>query len=148
MAHKLQQSGVSTLVESTMPFTVYATPTIHNSSKAPTSAASPRTDKALPALPAAPAVTSTFNPKGLSSAAQTKVLVKGALGLLSSAADGIPIPGVKGIFATIIKVIGVIEVSAVQFRAYVYLILLYRPLKSIKKGSKNSEFVVTSYWNL
>lgn len=45
-----------------------------------------------------------------SAARVTKVIVKGALGILSSAADGIPIPGVKAIFDTIIKVIGVIEV--------------------------------------
>lgn len=55
---------------------------------------------------------STRGPIGSSSAAQTtKFVFKGALGLLSSAADGIPIPGVKGIFETIIKVIGVVEVS-------------------------------------
>lgn len=49
-----------------------------------------------------------------SSAAQTtKVVVKGALGLLSSAADGIPIPGVKAIFEAIIKVIGIIEVGSI-----------------------------------
>lgn len=50
-----------------------------------------------------------------SSLAQTtKVIVKGALGLLSSAADGISIPGAKAIFDTIIKVIGVIEVRNVM----------------------------------
>jgi hypothetical protein len=40
-----------------------------------------------------------------------KFVGKGLLGLLSSAAEGIPFPGVKGIFDTIIKVINVIEVG-------------------------------------
>lgn len=49
-----------------------------------------------------------------STAAQiTKNVVKGALGLLSSAAEGIPIPGIKGIFDTISKVVGAIEVSGI-----------------------------------
>lgn len=66
----------------------------------------------------APVSTSSRGPTEPSSAAQTtKVLVKGTLGLLSNAADGIPIPGIKGIFETIIKVIGVIEVCAVRLPA-------------------------------
>jgi hypothetical protein len=40
-----------------------------------------------------------------------KIVGKGILGLLSSAAEGIPVPGLKGIFDTIIKVINVIEVG-------------------------------------
>jgi hypothetical protein len=45
----------------------------------------------------------------------TKFAVKGALGFLSSAAEGIPVPGVKGIFDSVIKVIGLIEVSMPNF---------------------------------
>lgn len=41
-----------------------------------------------------------------------KNIVKGALGVLSSAAEGIPVPGVKGIFDTVSKVIGIVEVSS------------------------------------
>lgn len=40
-----------------------------------------------------------------------KGAVKGTLWALSSAAEGIPIPGAKAIFDAIIKVIEVIEVS-------------------------------------
>jgi hypothetical protein len=41
----------------------------------------------------------------------SKFIGKGLLGLLSSAAEGIPFPGVKGIFDTVIKIINVIEVG-------------------------------------
>jgi hypothetical protein len=40
-----------------------------------------------------------------------KFVGKGLLGLLSSATEGVPVPGVKGIFDTILKVINVIEVG-------------------------------------
>lgn len=40
-----------------------------------------------------------------------KIFSKAFLGLLSSATEGVPVPGVKAIFDTIIKVIGAIEVS-------------------------------------
>lgn len=82
----------------------------------------PSTSQATPSAATEPssAVSAPLTPAfshGLvepSSAAQTvKVVVKGALGILSSAADGIPIPGVKAIFDTIIKVIGIIEVRNV-----------------------------------
>jgi hypothetical protein len=41
----------------------------------------------------------------------TKFVGKGLLGLLSSAADGVPVPGVKGICDAIIKFVNVIEVG-------------------------------------
>jgi hypothetical protein len=41
----------------------------------------------------------------------TKFVGKGLLGLLSSAADGVPVPGVKGIFDTIINFVNIIEVG-------------------------------------
>jgi hypothetical protein len=47
-----------------------------------------------------------------SAAMQTaKFVGKSLLGLLSSAAEGIPVPGVKGIFDTILKVVNIVEVS-------------------------------------
>lgn len=48
-------------------------------------------------------------------ASNTQILTfvgKGLVGLLSNAAEGIPIPGVKGIFDTITQVIGAIEVRS------------------------------------
>lgn len=44
-----------------------------------------------------------------------KIFSKAFLGLLSSATEGVPVPGVKAIFDTIIKVIGAIEVSACKY---------------------------------
>jgi hypothetical protein len=54
----------------------------------------------------------TSSPSTSSTAMQnTKFAGKFILGLLSSATEGVPVPGVKGIFDTISKVIGVIEAS-------------------------------------
>lgn len=58
-----------------------------------------------------PIVSATTTPEPTVSNAQISSFVgKGTLKLLSNAAEGIPIPGVKGIFDTILKVIGAIEV--------------------------------------
>lgn len=64
--------------------------------------------------------TTTVGPS--SAAAQiTKNLVKGVLGVLSSAAEGMPIPGIKGVFDTITKVIGGIEVCIIfQYQINIY----------------------------
>lgn len=66
---------------------------------------------------AVPVASSSVPMHGLadsSSAAQNiKIAAKGALWVLSSAAEGVPIPGAKAIFDVISKVIEAIEVSGV-----------------------------------
>jgi hypothetical protein len=51
-----------------------------------------------------------LSPKPSPAMQTAKFIGKGLLGLLSSAADGVPVPGVKGIFDTIINVVKIIEV--------------------------------------
>ncbi|KAF9459973.1 hypothetical protein BDZ94DRAFT_1198701, partial [Collybia nuda] len=110
-----QHLGTQTPPQNTQSLPVLPVPTSHQSgitSKSTTTTNTAASGVHLVGVDTPALILGEAGSSSRASAAQTaKILVKGTLGLLSSAAGGIPIPGVKGIFDTMIKVISIIETT-------------------------------------
>jgi hypothetical protein len=116
-----QSTGSTSIIAGHLDRPVSAPPNIPQELSQHTNAPSAVSVDLVPSSTSGTREVHTSPPSKSSPAVQTtKFIGKVILGLLSSAAEGVPVPGVKGIFDTIIKVIGVIEASGVDWVGVVY----------------------------
>lgn len=111
LQESIPQSGAPAPVQSTQTLPMTGEPIIHQSGKSTESVAESGAPTTVSTQ--APTVASHGPTKPSLLAQNINIAAKGTLWALSTAAEGLPIPGAKGIFDAILKVLEVVEVSDV-----------------------------------